>query len=94
MAALGRSGLAPIFQRAQTTWIGRAARAGARYGENLRLVHRRALQAHVGLWLGSGLTQPLALTAMSGLLVLACGLMLWTCYNRLRMALLQPQNHE
>ena len=67
---------------------------GRRYEGPMGKSDRATLVGACGLWLGLGMTLPIALTAMKGVLVLACGLMLWTCYNRLRMALQQPQNHE
>lgn len=74
--------------------LGLLIQSSRRYEGPMGKSDRATLVGACGLWLGLGMTQPLALTAMKGVLALACGLMLWTCYNRLRMALQQPQNHE
>lgn len=74
--------------------LGLLIQSSRRYEGPMGKSDRATLVGACGLWLGLGMTQPLALTAMKGVLALACGLMLWTCYNRLRIALQQPQNHE
>ena len=74
--------------------LGLLIQSSRRYEGPMGKSDRATLVGACGLWLGLGMPLPIALTAMKGVLVLACGLMLWTCYNRLRMALQQPQNHE
>ena len=54
---------------------------------------RATLIGACGLALGSGLLGDTITSHINILLLLACGLMIWTCYNRLRMALSHSQSH-
>jgi CDP-diacylglycerol---glycerol-3-phosphate 3-phosphatidyltransferase len=60
---------------------------GRRYEGPMGKSDRATLVGACGLALGSGLLGDILITGVNILLLLACALMIWTCYNRLRMAL-------
>jgi len=66
---------------------------GRRYEGPMGKSDRATLIGACGLALGSGLLGDSLPHLINILLLLACGLMIWTCYNRLRMALYHPQSH-
>jgi len=66
---------------------------GRRYEGPMGKSDRATLIGACGLALGSTLLGDALTTLINILLLLACGLMIWTCYNRLRMALSHPQSH-
>ena len=66
---------------------------GRRYEGPMGKSDRATLIGACGLALGSDLFGDALASLINVLLLLACGLMIWTCYNRLRMALSHPQSH-
>lgn len=66
---------------------------GRRYEGPMGKSDRATLIGACGLALGSGLLGDTTTSHINILLLLACGLMIWTCYNRLRMALSHSQSH-
>ena len=66
---------------------------GRRYEGPMGKSDRATLIGACGLALGSGLLGDTITSLINILLLLACGLMIWTCYNRLRMALSHSQSH-
>lgn len=66
---------------------------GRRYEGPMGKSDRATLIGACGLALGSALLGDALASLINILLLLACGLMIWTCYNRLRMALSHPQSH-
>lgn len=66
---------------------------GRRYEGPMGKSDRATLIGACGLALGSGLLGDVLHPLINILLLLACGLMIWTCYNRLRMALSHSQSH-
>ncbi len=66
---------------------------GRRYEGPMGKSDRATLIGACGLALGSGLLGDTITSHINILLLLACGLMIWTCYNRLRMALSHSQSH-
>jgi len=66
---------------------------GRRYEGPMGKSDRATLVGVCGLALGSELLGSGQAPLFNIALLLACGLMIWTCYNRLRMALSHPQSH-